>query len=236
MTEYHSGIMSGHFSGVRLYNTLCKRWYWEGLYTDCLNHGKTCPQCAVSKGTSQRTVPSLKPIPVSRIFQIVGVDIMELPKTTSGNRYVVVFQDFLSKWPMVFPVADQKAITLVRLLVEEVIPFMGVPEALLSDQGTNLLSTLMLDVCEKLEIKKFNTTAYHPQCNGLVEINRTLKTKETGCNLWNTMGQVYIRCFVGVQEHTTRGHRGETFVSCARYRLSHTYRGSTPSTSTIRVN
>ena len=27
MTEYHSGVMSGHFSGVRLYNTLCKRWY-----------------------------------------------------------------------------------------------------------------------------------------------------------------------------------------------------------------
>jgi len=78
-------------------------------------------------------VPSLKPLPVSQVFQIVGVDIMELPKTQRGNRYVEIFQDFLSKWPMVFPVADQKAITLVRLLVEEVVPFMGVPEALLSD-------------------------------------------------------------------------------------------------------
>ena len=58
---------------------------------------------------------------------------MELPKTQRRNKYVVVFQDFLSKWPMVFPVADQKAITLVKLLVEEVVPFMGVPEALLSD-------------------------------------------------------------------------------------------------------
>jgi len=107
----------------------------------------------------------------------VGVDIMELPKTLRGNKYVVVFQDLLSKWPMVFPVADQKAITLVKLLVEEVVPFMGVPEALLSDRGTNLLSTLMLDVCEKLGIQKLNTTAYHPQCNGLVErFNRTLKT------------------------------------------------------------
>jgi len=44
MTEYHSSIMSGHFSGVRLYNTLCRRWYWEGMYTDCLNHAKSCPQ------------------------------------------------------------------------------------------------------------------------------------------------------------------------------------------------
>ena len=44
---------------------------------------------------------------------------------------------------MVFPVADQKATTFVKLLVEEAIPFMGVPEALLSDRGTNLLSNLM---------------------------------------------------------------------------------------------
>ena len=73
-------------------------------------------------------------------FQIVDVDIMELPKTSNGNRYVVVFQDFLSKWPMVFPTADQKALTLAKLLVQEVVPFMGVPEALLSDRGTNLLS------------------------------------------------------------------------------------------------
>ena len=144
MNEYHSSVMSGHFPGVRLYNTLSKRWSWERMYTDCLNHGKSCPQCAVSRGTGRKTIPPLKLIPVSQIFQIVGVDVMELPKTHSGNRYVVVFQDFLWKWPMVFPVADQKASTLVKLLVEEVVLLMGVPEALLSDQGTNLLSTPIL--------------------------------------------------------------------------------------------
>ena len=80
MKEYHSSVMSGHFSGVRLYNTLCKWWYWERMYTDCLNHGKNCPKCAVSGGNSRKTIPPLKPIPVSRIFQIVGVDIMELQR------------------------------------------------------------------------------------------------------------------------------------------------------------
>ena len=84
----------------------------------------------VSTGTVRKIIQSLKPIPVSHIVQIVGVDIMEFPKTQSGNRYVVVFQDFLSKWPMVFPVADQK---VIKFIVEKVIPFMGVPEALLSD-------------------------------------------------------------------------------------------------------
>ena len=147
MAEYHGGVMAGHFSGVRLYKTLVKQWYWEGMYTDCVAHCKVCPQCAVTQGTGRIVVPPLKPIPVSCVFQIVGIDIMELPKTSNGNRYVVVFQDFLSKWPMVFPVADQKAITLAKLLVQEVVPFMGMPEALLSDRGTNLLSHLMMDIC-----------------------------------------------------------------------------------------
>ena len=94
--------------------------------------------------------PPLHPIPVQRVFQIIGVDVMDLPRTEAGNKHVVVFQDFLSKWPFVFPVPDQKAVCIARLLAEEVIPLVGVPEALLSDRGTNLLSHLMRDVCEML--------------------------------------------------------------------------------------
>ncbi len=42
--------------------------------------------------------------------------------------------------------------------------------------GTNLLSHLMTDVRRALGISKLNTTAYHPQCDGLVErFNRTLQ-------------------------------------------------------------
>ena len=60
---------------------------------------------------------------------------MELPKTARGNRYVIVMQDFLTKWPLVFPALDQKANQITRLLVDELLPMFGVPEALLSDRG-----------------------------------------------------------------------------------------------------
>ena len=102
---------------------------------------------------------------------------MELLRTDRGNRCVLVFQDYLTKWPMVFPMPDEKSSRIARLLVEEVIPLFGVPEALLSDRGTNLLSHLMCDVCALLGIEKLNTTAYHPQCDGMVErFNHTLKS------------------------------------------------------------
>ena len=84
-------------------------------------------------GGGKVTRPPLHPIPVGRPFQIVGVDVMDLPMTSDGNCHVVVFQDYLTKWPLVYPVPDQKSIQLVRLLVEEAIHFFGIPEALLSD-------------------------------------------------------------------------------------------------------
>lgn len=100
---------------------------------------------------------------------------MDLPRTERGNKHGIVFQDFLTKWPFVFPMLDQKTPRIMKLLVEEIIPVCGVPEALLSDRGTNVLSHLMKDVCNLLGIEKLNTTAYHPQCNGLVErFNRRL--------------------------------------------------------------
>ena len=78
---------------------------------------------------------------------------------------------------MVYATPDQKAERITKLLAQEIVPMFGVPEVLLSDRGTNLLSCLMQDVCKLLGMKKLNTTAHHPQCNGMIErFNQTLKT------------------------------------------------------------
>ena len=78
---------------------------------------------------------------------------------------------------MVYPVRDQKASTLMCLLVDDIVPLIGVPESLLSNTEANLLSALMKDVCEPSGTQKINTTAYHPQCDGMVErFNKTLKS------------------------------------------------------------
>ena len=177
MEEYHAGVMSGHFSGPKIYKAMSRQWWWNRMYQDIINYTRTCPQCAIATGVGRRQSPPMQSIPVDHPFQIVGVDIMELPLTTNGNRYAIVFQDLFTKWPMVYAAPDQKAVRIVKLLVEEIVPVFGVPEALLSDRGTNLLSCLMQDVCKLLGIKKLNTTAHHPQCNGMIErFNRTLKT------------------------------------------------------------
>ena len=92
----HGGALSGHFSGPKLLKTVSRHWWWPGMHSDMMNHCKSCLQCTVVNASGRVHKPSLKPIPVQRAFQIMGVDIMELPRTKQGNRYVAVFQDFLA--------------------------------------------------------------------------------------------------------------------------------------------
>ena len=68
---------------------------------------------------------------------------MTLPLTSSysGNWYLVVFLDYLTKWVEAYPVPDQQAETIARLLVENVGCRHGVPEEL---SDSNFLSDLIL--------------------------------------------------------------------------------------------
>ena len=132
----------------------------------------------------------LTPISVNGPFDPVEVDIIQLPPSYLGNQYVV-FMDYLTKWPEVYPTPDQSAATIANLLVREIVSRHRVPSELLSDCGQAFLSGLLKKVQQLLGYKKLNTSAYHLQMDGLVErFNRTLtemlaKTMERGGKDWD---------------------------------------------------
>ena len=81
---------------------------------------------------------------------------------------------------------NQSAATTATLLVEQIVSRHGVPAEILYDRRKAFLSELFKEVERLLGFHKVNTTAYHPQTDGLVEkFNRTLiamlaKTTEKG--------------------------------------------------------
>lgn len=119
------------------------------MFKDAVMYAKSCPECAIVSGMGRCLKLPLQPIPVSYPFQILGINVMDLPLTDRGNKHVVV-QDLFTKWPFAFAVLDQKAARKARLLPDEGTPCISVPESLLSDRGTNLLSNLMTDLCRML--------------------------------------------------------------------------------------
>lgn len=45
----------------------------------------------------------------------------------------------------------------------------GIPQKVLTDQGTNFLSNVFKNVCKLLKVDKIQTTAYHPESDGALE-------------------------------------------------------------------
>ena len=66
------------------------------------------------------------------------------------------------------------------LRVLQVCIIFGIPEAILTDQGTNFTSQVVESLWELWDVHTLRTTAYHPQADGITErFNRTIKTMLT---------------------------------------------------------
>ena len=168
MEEAHSGCFAAHLAERKVYDRLRRTVWWKGMRSDVRKWCRSCLICASRKSTRRTCKPPLQPIPVGGPFHRVAVDILTLPLTTSGNRYVAVFMDYLTKWPEAIAIPDQKAETIAKLFLEHVVCRHGILEELLSDRGTNFLSSLVHEVCQVLGVRKINTSGYHPQTDGLV--------------------------------------------------------------------
>ncbi|RUS72103.1 hypothetical protein EGW08_020129 [Elysia chlorotica] len=117
-------------------------------------------------------------IPVVDVpFKRVAVDLIGPiePASEAGHRYILTLVDYATRYPEAVPLRRIDTETVAEALVD-IYSRLGVPEEILSDQGTQFISDCMREVCRLLGVTQSTTTPYHPMCNGLVEkFNGTLK-------------------------------------------------------------
>ena len=177
MIQYHNGALGGHLSGKKTLGKLRLKYYWKNMSVDVHRWCKECSVCISRKGGPRPRIAPLQPIPVLPApMELTAMDIIgPLPLSTNGNRYILVFMDYFTKWPEAFALKDQTAATIAKVFVEDIIFRYGAPKRLLTDKGLNFTSKLVQAVNEVFGILKLNTSAYHPQTDGMVErFNRTL--------------------------------------------------------------
>ncbi|XP_037831815.1 uncharacterized protein LOC119617061 isoform X2 [Kryptolebias marmoratus] len=172
----HSIPWAGHLGKHKTMARIRKYFYWPGIRSDVTLFCKSCPQCQKSSLKIPPRAP-LQPLPIiSTPFERLGMDIVgPLERSKSGNRYMLVILDYATKYPEVFPLKSIKAKAVAFCLIQ-LFSRVGFPTEILTDCGTNFLSTLLKQVYQLLGIKSLKTTPYHPQTDGLTErFNQTLK-------------------------------------------------------------
>ena len=85
--------------------------------------------------------------------------------------------DRFSRWFHAVPTTEAPTGEMcARIVYEQWVPIFGVPQELISDQGTQFESFVFRDLMKMLGIQRKRTVAYHPQTNGALERqHRTLK-------------------------------------------------------------
>ena len=174
----HETPMSGHLGVNKTYHKILNHFYWPGLKADVSNYCRSCHTCQVV-GKPNQVIPKagLQPIPAfDEPFSRIIIDCVgPLPKTKSGNEYLLTIMCASTRFPEAIPLRNIKTKTIVKALVK-FFTFVGLPKSVQSDQGSNFMSGIFQQVMHELGIKQYRSSAYHPESQGVLErFHQTLK-------------------------------------------------------------
>ena len=165
-----------HMGRHKLVNTIKQQFWHPAIDTVCRQISAGCEYCQLYKTSAQHITPPTLKIEASYPFQLVAVDLILFPRTSSGYSVALTVIDHYSKWLTAIPLKDKKSSTVAKALRDRVIPNLTrVPENLLSDNGTEFRGKDTEQVLESFSIKHIYSSPQNPASNGAIErVNQTL--------------------------------------------------------------
>ena len=75
-------------------------------------------------------------------------------KTKDGYQYILLLIDSFSHWCECVPLTSQDAMSVARVLYNEIFTRFGMPASILSDRGQNVMSKLVSALCDIFLVTK----------------------------------------------------------------------------------
>lgn len=177
MNNLHSFSHPGANATAKL---VAHRFVWPSMNKDCRDWSKACLSCQRSKTTRHVHSPfSTLDLPSAR-FKFVHIDLIGPLPPSNEYRYCLTAVDRFTRWPEVVPITDITSETVAKAFISCWVSRFGCPTHIVTDQGRQFESALFEQLSKYIGFQHRRTTAYHPQCNGLVErFHRQLKAAIT---------------------------------------------------------
>jgi transposase InsO family protein len=133
--------------------------------------GLYAPAKGVNSTRDRRTCPAqaLQTIPITWPFAVWGLDLVgPLQKAPGGFTHLLVAIDKFSKWIEVRPLTNIGSEQAVAFFTNIIHRF-GVPNSIITNNGTQFTGEKFLDFCEHHHIRVDWAVVAHPMTNGQVE-------------------------------------------------------------------
>lgn len=183
VTTYH--VDQAHLGRDKLV-ALIRAQYWSPYISEVISDiCSACPTCQTTKITGVMISPPMLKIQCSYPFELVSMDLLNLPITPRRFCCCLVIIDHFSKWLSVVPLTDKTSNSVVSALKTRVLPSLpAIPNRILTDNGPEFSSVEFDSLLAQFGITHVLTTPYNPTSNGVVErVNRTvlqlLRSKKT---------------------------------------------------------
>lgn len=178
LQQHHDRQEVGH-PGIKKTIAILNRHYaWPGDSEDVKDYIASCGICLRSKPSRQLKYGPLRPLEApNEPWKSVSMDrIVGLPPS-NGYTAIIVIVDRFSKMAKFFPTLETfNSADLADLFIREIVFNFGTPNDLVTDRGPEFASNLWGRICEKLEINRKLSTAYHPETDGQTErVNQVLE-------------------------------------------------------------
>jgi len=193
MSEVHSGVCGPHMSGYVLAKKILRAgYYWLTMERDCISFVRKCHQCQIHGDLIHSPPSELHTMSAPWPFVAWGMDVIGPiePAASNGHRFILVAIDYFTKWveAKTFKSVTKKAV--VDFVHSNIICRFGIPKVIITDNGANLNSNLMKEVCQQFKITHRNSTPYRPKANGAVEaanknIKKILRKMVEGSKQWH---------------------------------------------------
>ena len=141
----HETPLAGHLGVNKTYQRVLNHFYWRKLRQDVVEFCRSCHVCQlVGKPNQKIQQAPLIPIPAFEVpFSRVIIDCVgPLPKTRTGNKYLLTIMCSSTRFPEAVPLRNIKAPMIVKSLIK-FFTLVGLPRCVQSDQGSNFMSGLM---------------------------------------------------------------------------------------------
>lgn len=174
----HDTIMAGHMGCAKTIKRILNYFFWPGLSADAKRFCTSCDICQKVVSSRKPLKSPLYPLPIIKEpFVRVAIDTVGPidPPSSSGYRYILTFIDYTTTYPEAIPLKTLQTVEVADALMQ-FFSRLGIPEEILTDNGSQFTSGLFSEVMDLLLIQHLRTSPYHAATNGLVErFNGTLK-------------------------------------------------------------
>ena len=164
ITLYHKSLFAGHQGVIKTYLTISNKFFIPNLIHYLRSYIRGCHLCQLvynDKPPPRQLQARICPhyTPMSRL----SMDLKVMPRSHKGHKYILCIIDEVTDYLVTVPIFQARLEEIGEALIENIITKYYIPEYIIMDQDSAIMSPLMTYLFHRFGLKIKTVASYNHQ-------------------------------------------------------------------------